>query len=236
MEISSQGFMAMALAVLCSLTSSCGKAPPREYVVLNAPAPERAEEATLSATLIIEVIDVHSSLFEDWSTKNALIPDAATPLRKAAQAWIQEGDATITETLTLSVNSGSSSQIQSQQLVIAAGGKGAFEARQPGISLEASVTIDRDSRECAVQLTTATLNPDKNTVEPVSREIRSVWSRAELTTNISLSEMAYGFLGSCAAEKPQGNRSDSEKWTSLFFLRADTNLAPQSVTTLTSQL
>jgi len=236
MKFSSQRFIAMAVIPLCILTNACKKAAPREYAVFNAPAPERTEEATLSATLIVEVIDVQNARFEDWITKNALIPDAATPLRKAAQAWVEEGDATIRETLTLSVNSGSSSQIQSQQLVIAAGGKGEFEARKPGISMEASVTIDPDSRECAVHLNPATLNPDKSTVESGSRENRSVWSRAELTTNISLPEMAYGFLGRCAAEKPLPDQKNSERWTSLFFLRADTNLAPQSVTTLTSQL
>lgn len=235
MKILAQKFMAMAAVVLCALMISCEKAPPREYAVLNTPAPDQPDDLPLSATLIFEVIQVNSAVFENWITQNTLIPDAATPLRKAAQSWMHEADATLAETLTLSVKSGGSSRISSEQLSLSTEEEGSFLTNKPGISMEASITIDPDLRVCSVQLNPTLLSSDESTSgEPQGN--RSHWNKAALTTNISLPEMAYGFLGSCAVPQPLSSRKRSSKRTSLFFLRADTNLPPQSATTLTSQL
>lgn len=229
------GLIVFSAVVLCALTSSCKKAEPRKYVVLEASAPERSGNHPLSATLIFEVIQVNSDLFESWIAENTLIPGNAAPLRKAAQLWIHEGDAALAETLTLSVKNGGSSQIQSEQVILSPKGDGEFLTNKTGISLEASVLIDPGSRECSVQLNPTVLSPDEGNAKP-SNESRSNWSGAKLTTTISLAEMTYGFLGSCRVDQPLTNRKKQQKRTSLFFLRTDTNLLPESAPKLTSQL
>ena len=211
---------------LCLMTISCSKAPPREYEVLNAPAPDRPPEMELNATLIVEVIDVKASLFEDWIAGNRLISDSATPLRKSAQTWVNAGDATIVETITLSVRNGSSSRIQSQELVYPADGNSRLRANTSGSSIEASVTINPDSRVCSVRLNPALLNPGKAPSDSKSQRNLANRSGTKLASSMALPEMTYGFLGSRHSGTTAPNGKRSEKTTSLFFLRADTNLPP----------
>ncbi|MDF1740735.1 MAG: hypothetical protein P1U86_16355 [Verrucomicrobiales bacterium] len=230
------GIFAASALVLCSLTSSCGKAPPREYEVLNAPAPDRPADMELNATLILEVIDVKSSLFEEWIAQNRLISDSATPLRKTAQSWIHQGDAAIAETITLSVRNGSASRIQSQHIIFSTEEDFSLHTNTLGSALEASVTINPDSRLCSVELQPGLLTPDKTQTKSDLKDTVWNWSGTNLASSMALPEMTYGFLGSrnSGATAPNGKRSLLR--TALFFLRADTNLPPLPETTPTNQL
>ncbi len=236
MNFLSHGFFAASALVLCTLTSSCGKTPPREYEVLNAPTPDRPADMALNATLIVEVINVDSSLFAEWITENALISDAATPLRKSAQNWVDNGDAAIAETLTLSVRDGSSSRIQSQQIVFSTEDKYRLQTNTLGSSMEASVTINPDSRMCSVHLNPTLLNPDQARTESNPNGNNWNWSGTDLVSSMSLPEMTYGFLGSRIASQSAPKRKRSDARTSLFFLRADTNLPSLPETPPTSPL
>lgn len=230
------GFFAASAIALCALTSSCGKTPPREYEVLNAPPPDRPEDLALNATLILEVINVDSSLFEEWIAENALISDAATPLRKSAQHWVHDGDATIEETITLSVRDGSSSQIESQQIVFSSEDNYRLRPHTLGSSMEATLTINPDSRRCSVELNPTSLNPDTTSSDSPPTGNHWNWSGTNINSSISLPEMTYGFLGSRIAVESAPKRKRSPSRTSLFFLRADTNLPPLSEPPPTSPL
>ncbi|MEC5129645.1 hypothetical protein VSU19_22985 [Verrucomicrobiales bacterium BCK34] len=230
------GRVGATAVALCLMAGSCSKAPPREYEVLNAPAPDSPAEMELNATLIVEVIEVKSSLFDEWIAGNRLISDSATPLRKSAQTWIHRGDAAIAETLTLSVRDGSSSRIQSEHIAFSMENEYRLKTNTLGSSVEASVTITPDSRMCSVQLHPTFLHPDKTRSDSTPHENIWNWSGTNLASSMELPEMTYGFLGSRKPSATASKGKDSEAMTSLFFLRADTNLPPLPETPSTSQL
>ncbi|MDA7920230.1 hypothetical protein N9B73_00620 [Verrucomicrobiales bacterium] len=220
---------AVTVAVLCAGTGSHGDEPLRAHSVLDAPAPERALKTPLSATLILERIDVTTLLYKRWITENTLLSDAASPLRESAQIWVKMGDAQIAETTTLQVRSGTSSKIESQQIKINDKGEALLPAEHSCTDMEASVTIEPNSHECSIRLNPTFFKASKST-------FKSDGKAPAIRTTISLPRGSYGFLGSRPAERSPSERQKKAHATSLFFLRADIHLPSPSESSHTSQL
>ncbi|MEM7699351.1 MAG: hypothetical protein AAF236_13220 [Verrucomicrobiota bacterium] len=129
------------------------------YPMLNRTATPPTADTPLAATVILEMIEVDSELFSEWSLSNQVDPTQATSFRREVQRWIKDERARVYETAVINGRSGGRSSSQSVREVIYPG-----EYRYP---IRETVTVTTD--------TTKPPNDETRTVrETVEETLRNV--------------------------------------------------------------
>ena len=199
-------------------------------------------------TVIVEFIEVDAGTLSDWTFANRLDSDG-TPLRTMLQDLVRQGTARVVETSVIICRSGQRAKTESVSHVIytseleppelpesvslADGSKvaegavvvAATEPRNVGITTEVDAVIGADEVTLDISLAPSLIAEGERSVWPNadvdanSRQQMPGFYRSQITTQVTLKDGRYAFLGTGKPRTPSLDRVDDSVFA--IFVRGD---------------
>ncbi len=204
--------------------------------------------AEKQVTAIVEFIEVDARTLSDWTFENRLDTDG-TPLRKMLQALVREGEARVVETSVIICRSGQRARTESvsevtytseleqrelpESVSLSAGSEAeegavigaATEYRNVGITTEVDAVIGADEITIDLNLAPSLIAVGEPTVWPNaevdanSRQEMPSFYRSKITTQVTLKDGRYAFLGTSKPLTPSLEGVDHS--VLAIFVRGD---------------
>lgn len=206
--------------------------------------------------ILVEFIEVEHAWFSEWLFENRLDSDG-TPLRRALQELVREGDATIIDSSMITARSGQRAKTESvlefiypteyepskipeevelsdrAEAPITPVSPAAFETRNVGTTLEVDPVLGRDNTTIDLNLAPEIVAHDGYSVWPSEEVDPGFQSRMptfytmRFSTQVTVTDGNYGLLGTVRPK--EASQRGVEDPIVIGFVRGDVGIVPLAI-------